>query len=356
MTLRERPTIVQMNDVAIRVEGRVGRITLKRPEALNALTYEMVRAIAEALDDWRGDRAVRLVLIDGDGERAFCAGGDVRQIYESGRQGDFFFARRFWADEYRLNAQIARYPKPYVALAHGLVMGGGVGVSVHGSHRVVCETSRIAMPECAIGLVPDVGGSAILAAAPGHLGEFLGLTGHRMGPGDAIRAGFADRFVPADRWPALVADLLETADADMVESHAANPPASALAPDQAAIDDAFSAPDLATLVARLESSDWGAQVLGSLARHSPLAMAVTLELIRAARRDPGLEAALTREYRAVWRAISDGDLLEGIRAQVIDKDRTPQWRHAIDGVRPAEIDAMLAPLGADDLDIGRAAG
>lgn len=356
MTPRKRPTIVQMRDIAIRVEGRVGRITLTRPEALNALTFEMVGAISAALDAWRDDPVVAMVLIDAEGPRAFCAGGDVRQIHERSRQGDFSFARRFWADEYRLNAGIARYPKPYVALAHGHVMGGGVGISVHGSHRVVCETSRIAMPECAIGLAPDVGGTALLAEAPGRLGEFLGLTGHRMGPGDAIRAGFADHFVPAGRWHALVADLLETSDADMVESHAVNPPASELAPDQFAIDEAFSAPDLATLVARLESSDWGAHVLRSLARHSPLAMATTLELIRAARRDPGLDAALAREYRAAWRSISDGDLLEGVRAQVMDKDRKPLWRHAIGGVCAAEVDAMLAPLGADDLDIGRAAG
>ena len=345
-----------MSDIVIRVEGRVGRLTLNRPEALNALSYEMVRAIEDALDRWREDPAVRLVLIDGAGERAFSAGGDIRQIYRTGRQGDFFFARRFWADEYRLNARIARYPKPYVALTHGLVMGGGVGVSVHGSHRVVCESSRIAMPECAIGLVPDVGGSELLAGAPGHLGEFLGLTGHRMGPGDAIRAGFADHFVPATRWPALVADLLETADADIVDRHAEPPPAAALASDQPAIDDAFSAPDLATLIARLEVSDWGMQLLKGLVRFSPLAMAATLELIRAARREPGLEAALAREYRAVWRAIGDDDLLEGIRAQVIDKDRAPRWRHALDGVRREEVEAMLAPLGADELDITRGPG
>ncbi|HMQ94614.1 enoyl-CoA hydratase/isomerase family protein [Amaricoccus sp.] len=284
-----------MSDIVIRVEGRVGRLTLNRPEALNALSYEMVRAIEDALDRWREDPAVRLVLIDGAGERAFSAGGDIRQIYRTGRQGDFFFARRFWADEYRLNARIARYPKPYVALTHGLVMGGGVGVSVHGSHRVVCESSRIAMPECAIGLVPDVGGSALLAEAPGHLGEFLGLTGHRMGPGDAIRAGFADHFVPAARWRALVADLQETADADIVDRHAEPPPAAELASVQPAIDEVFAAPDLATLAARLEVSDWGMQILKGLVGFSPLAMAVTLELIRTARREPRLEAALRPE-------------------------------------------------------------
>lgn len=338
-----------MSGVAIRVEGRAGRITLTRPQALNALSYEMVRAIEDAIDAWACDDAVALILIDAEGERAFCAGGDIQEIYRTGRQGDFFFARRFWAEEYRLNARIARYAKPYVALCQGLVMGGGVGVSAHGSHRVVGESTRFAMPECGIGLVPDVGGSALLAAAPGHLGEYLGLTGHRMTPGDALRAGFADRYVPLSDWPALSATLVESGDPGVVEEFARPAPESPLADVQAQIDDAFAAPDLATLAARLEASDWGHGVLKALARQSPLSMACALVLVRAARRAPGIEAALTREYRFTWRSISDGDLLEGIRAAVIDKDRTPQWRDALDGVRPEQIAAMLAPLGTHEL-------
>jgi enoyl-CoA hydratase/carnithine racemase len=338
-----------VSDISIRVEGRAGRITLTRPRALNALTYDMARTIDETLALWAHDPAVALVLIDGEGDRAFCAGGDVREIYDRGRIGDFHYARRFWSDEYRMNALIAGFPKPYVALAHGLVMGGGVGISVHGSHRVVCETSRIAMPECAIGLVPDVGGTAVLAAAPGRLGEYLGLTGHQMEPGDAIRAGFADHFVARADWPGLVAALVETGDPAAIASVETPAPADRLSARADAIDDAFSAPDLATLIARLETSDWGHEVLGVLRGKSPLSLACTLELVRAARSVPGIDAALRREYRCTWRCISDGDLLEGIRAQVIDKDRAPRWQDPIDGVTAARVAAMLAPLDADEL-------
>jgi enoyl-CoA hydratase/carnithine racemase len=231
----------------------------------------------------------------------------------------------------------------------GFVMGGGVGVAAHGSHRVAGASTRVAMPECGIGLIPDVGGTHLLAGAPGHLGEYLGLTGHRMGPGDAIRAGFADHFVPEADWPDLAARLVESGDADAVASFEQPAPEAALAADQARINDAFAAPDLATLAARLEATDWGHGVLKTLARQSPLSMACTLALVRAARREPGIEQALAREFRFTWRSVSDGDLLEGIRAAVIDKDRSPIWRDAMDGVTPAQVEAMLAPLGRDDL-------
>ncbi len=337
-----------MTDIAVRTEGRAGRITLTRPQALNALTHAMASAIEDALDAWAEDDAVALVLIDGEGQRAFCAGGDIAAVYETGRRGDFDPARRFWADEYRMNAKIARYPKPYVALLHGFVMGGGVGIAGHGSHRVVGESVQVAMPECGIGLIPDVGGTQLLADAPGHLGEYLGLTGARMGPGDALHAGFADAFVPEAAWPALTAALVATGDpAAAVAATAAPPPESPLAARAEAIDDAFAAPDLAALAARLEASDWGHGVLKVLARQSPLSMACTLELIRAARRDPGIEKALRREYRFTWRSARDGDLLEGIRAAVIDKDRNPVWRDTLDSLRPEDVAAMLAPLDAE---------
>lgn len=341
-----------MSDIDIRTEGRAGRITLTRPRALNALTHAMARAIAAALEAWADDPAVALVLIDAEGERAFCAGGDIAEVYASGRRGDFARARRFWAEEYRMNARIAGYPKPYVALLHGFVMGGGVGIASHGSYRVVGESARIAMPECGIGLVPDVGCSQILANAPGNVGEYLGLTGSRIGPGDALWAGFADTFVPETEWAGLVANLVATGDPGAIAARARPNPEAPLAALREVIDDAFSAPDLAVLAARLQTSDRWHGVLTSLRRHSPLSMACTLELIRAARRDPGLGKALRREYRFTWRAASDGDLLEGIRAAVIDKDRTPAWRDTFDGVRPDDVAAMLAPLGDDELALG----
>ena len=337
-----------MSDLHIRAEGRAGRITLTRPQALNALTHAMVRDIDATLAAWEGDDSVAFVLVDAEGPRAFCAGGDIAEVYASGRRGDFASGARFWADEYRMNARMARYPKPCVTLMQGFVMGGGVGISGHGSHRVVGATTRVAMPECAIGLVPDVGASAILAAAPGRLGEYLGLTGHRMGPGDAIRAGFADSFVPEDRWPELTAALLDTGDPDAAVAAFADPaPAAALAAEAERIDDAFEAADLAAIAARLEATDWGHGVLGALRRLCPLSMACTLALVRAARRDPGIEKALTREYRFTARACSDGEFLEGVRAAVIDKDRNPRWRDDMDSLRPEEVAAMLAPLEAE---------
>jgi enoyl-CoA hydratase/carnithine racemase len=340
-----------MTEVSIRVDNGVGRITLTRPQALNALSHAMIAEIDAAVAGWAEDPGVSMVLVDGEGPRAFCAGGDIAYVYETGRRGDFGAGRRFWHDEYRMNARIAQFRKPFVALMQGYVMGGGVGLAGHGSHRIVGESSRIAMPECAIGLIPDVGGSHLLSRAPGRLGEFLGLTGHRMGPGDAIRAGFADAFVPEAHWDALVERMIEAGNPGVISEFAATAPDAELVAEAEAIDDAFAAPDLATLAVRLEASDWGHGVLKGLARQCPLSMACTLELVRAARREPGVEAALGREYRFTWRAASDGELLEGVRAAVIDKDRNPVWRDDMDSLRPEEVAAMLAPLGADDLDL-----
>lgn len=338
-----------MNEVAIRVENGVGRITLTRPRALNALSHAMVVEIDAALAGWAGDAEVTMVLVDGEGPRAFCAGGDIAYVYETGRRGDFDAGRRFWRDEYVMNARIAGYRKPVVVLMQGYVMGGGVGLGGHAGHRIVGESSRVAMPECAIGLIPDVGGSHLLSQAPGRLGEYLGLTGHRMGPGDAIRAGFADVFVPESRWGELAKRLVEAAGPGVLDDFAAAAPEAELAAEAEAIEDAFAAPDLATLAARLEASDWGHAVLKRLAGFCPLSMACTLELVRAARREPGVEAALRREYRFTWRAASAGELLEGVRAAVIDKDREPVWRDDMDSLRAEEVAAMLAPLGADEL-------
>jgi enoyl-CoA hydratase len=308
----------------------------------------MSQALEDALDAWAADPAVALVLIDAEGERAFCAGGDIAALYRDGIRGDFAPARNFWAQEYRMNARIARYPKPVVALMHGFVMGGGVGIGGHASHRIVGETVRVAMPECGIGLIPDVGGSHLLARAPGRLGEYLGLTGHRMDAGEAIHAGFADHFVPEAAWPALVETLERTGDAAAVAKAAPPGPEAPLAARQQAIDLAFSAPDLAAVLDRLDQAGDG-DTLKTLRGAAPLSMACTLALVRAARAEPGIEKALAREYRCTWRCISDGELLEGIRAAVIDKDRAPRWRYPLDSALDARAAAMLAPLGDNDL-------
>ena len=207
-----------MSDIHIRKAGKTGRITFTRPRALNAMSYAMCTAIEDALDAWEYDDDVKMLVIDAEGDKAFCAGGDIAELYDTGTKGDFAYGQTFWADEYRMNAKMFTFPKPVAAFMQGFTMGGGVGVGCHGSHRVVGDSSQIAMPECGIGLVPDVGGSYILANAPGRLGEYLGLTAARMNAGDAIHAGFADYYIPEDTWPALIAQLEDTGDWSLIDT------------------------------------------------------------------------------------------------------------------------------------------
>lgn len=330
-----------MSDLSIRKDRRAGRITFTRPQALNALTHEMAVAIHRALDDWRGDDSVALVIIDAEGDRAFCAGGDIAAVYHAGRAGDHAVGQDFFADEYRMNAEIADFAKPIVAFMQGFVMGGGVGVGGHAGHRVVGDTTQVAMPESGIGLIPDVGGTWLLSRAPGRIGEYLGLTGARMDAGDAIHAGFADIYLPEAEWDAAKEMLADTGDVTRLKGRPA--PASALADRDLS---AFGGRGVDDIVAALEQQgDEGA--LKPLRRNSPLSMAATLAMVRAARGDQRMQDAVSREYRFTRRATAQSDFLEGVRAQIIDKDRLPVW--AADA-GPAAVDAMLAPLGADELE------
>lgn len=343
-----------MSDILIRVEGQAGRITLNRPDALNALTYDMLLAIEQALDDWRTDDRVSLVLIDAAGDKAFAAGGDIVDLYRTGRAGDFEFGRRFWADEYRINAKVARYPKPYVAIMHGFVMGGGVGVSALGSTRIVTDGSQVAMPECGIGLVPDVGGSKLLADAPGHLGEYLGMTSTRMGPGDAIYAGFADSYVPAAYIEELTHRLVRSGTVSAITKIAEVPAEGPIMRSQIDIDAVFSAETPLGIIERLENSDeaWAAKALKAIRRNCPLSVACTMEMIRHARSLRRIEDALAQEYRFIWRCMEEGEFLEGIRAAVIDKDRTPQWaQQRLEDITPADVARMLSPPPGGDLEL-----
>ena len=342
-----------MTDIIIRKDGAAGRITLNRPEALNSLTEGMLQAIDGALTAWETDPDVALVMIDAAGDRAFAAGGDIVDLYESGRAGNFAFGQRFWAFEYQLNARIARYPKPYVAFMHGFVMGGGVGVSALGSHRIVCETTQVAMPECGIGLVPDVGGSKLLADAPGRCGEYLGMTGARMGPADAIYAGFADIYVPEAEWETLKARLVEAGDVGAIAKAAKAPGSGGLAGAQPQIDEAFSAASAVEVEAALVAipTPWAVATVKALRKGCPLSVATAMQMIRAAR-EMSLEEALAQEYRFTARCMEYGEFLEGIRAAVIDKDRKPQWaKPSLAKISAADIDAMLAPLGGSELEI-----
>lgn len=340
-----------MTDILIRIEGRAGRITLARPAVLNALTAGMAHALDAALRAWAEDDAVAVVVIDAQGDRAFCAGGDIADLYAAGRAGRFAEAQRFWRFEYRMNARIAGYAKPVVSLMQGFTMGGGVGVGCHARVRVVGETSRIAMPECGIGLVPDVGGSYLLARAPGRLGVYLGTCAARMGPADAILAGFADVFVAEADWPALIARLCrcdgEDAVAAALRPVTAPPPAGRLAPLRPEIDRLFGGADLRAIwTALAEDTPFAAAARAELAAVSPLSAACTVAMLRRLGPLPELSTALRQEYRFAHRAQEHADFLEGIRAAVIDKDRTPRWRHpSPDAVTEAEVAAMLAPLG-----------
>ncbi|MDH3661131.1 MAG: enoyl-CoA hydratase/isomerase family protein [Alphaproteobacteria bacterium] len=342
-----------MAEVDVRVEGAVGRITLNRPDALNALNRPMMDAIDGALVRWAGDAAVCMVIIDAIGDRSFCAGGDINELYHRTKAGDLAFSRKFWRDEYRMNARINSYPKPYVAVMDGITMGGGVGLSAHGSHRIVTERSMVAMPECGIGLIPDVGGTFLLGHAPGRLGEFLGLTGARMAADDAIHAGFADVYVPSETMPDLIEALVDEADVRPIERFAERPPEGKLVAQREVIDVLFAGEDLRAIAASVDaagSSDWLEKVNQALARACPLSMHAALSMIRAARGMTTLEEALVQEYRYTWRSLEEGEFMEGIRAAVIDKDREPRWaKPGIGDVTAADVEAMLSSLGDNEL-------
>ncbi|MFW5678571.1 MAG: enoyl-CoA hydratase/isomerase family protein, partial [Rhodosalinus sp.] len=278
----------------------------------------------------------------------------IVEMYRTGTAGDYDYGRRFWADEYRMNARLAEFSKPVVSFLHGFTMGGGVGVGCHGSHRIVGESAKLAMPECGIGLVPDVGGSLILSRAPGRLGEYLGMTGTRMGPGDAIHTGFADRYMPEEGWQALKAELCLSGDCAAVEHAAEAPPDSPLAARQAAIDAHFHGETLRDILSslRADGSDFARETLEAMAKGSPLSMGCAVEMIRRLRPRATIRDALAQEYRFTFRAMEHGDFLEGIRAAIIDKDRSPRWSHDPDHLGEEDVAAMLAPLGDDALHFG----
>ncbi|NNE87921.1 MAG: enoyl-CoA hydratase/isomerase family protein [Silicimonas sp.] len=337
--------------LSIRKTGRAGRITLQREKALNAVTWEMIREISSILPIWAEDDSIDVVVIDAEGTRAFSAGGDIAEIYAALIAEDFETPRRFWREEYQMNAMLFHFPKPVVSFMQGFTMGGGVGVGCHASHRIVGITSRIAMPECSIGLVPDIGGSYLLAQAPGHVGEYLGTTATRMGPGDAVFAGFADLFIPEAEWPDLIETLESTGAVDALSDAAQAPPASDLAKQQAQIERFFSGDTLRDILSELQASDtaWSRAAQKALAPNAPLAMAAAIELIHRARAFNTIAPALLQEYRFVHRIVAQGDFREGIRAAIIDKDKAPKWSHdSLSGPAHSEVLTMLEPLGDDD--------
>lgn len=332
--------------VLLRISGRAAYVTLNRPAVINAIDHAMVVRLAEVLEDCAADAAIGAVVLAGAGERGLCAGGDIRAVHADATQGDGSEAASFWADEYRLNVAIARYPKPYVALMDGIVMGGGVGVSAHGDVRIVTERSRIAMPETGIGFVPDVGGTYLLGRAPGEFGTHLALTGTVIGAADALLCGLADHYIPSDRLPAFSAALAERPVEDVLPSFTAEPPAGVLAGQRAWIDTCYAAAAAEEIVERLEQSGEPAakQAAQTILQKSPTSVKITLEAMRRARRLGALEPVMEQEYRVSCNAMRLPDLAEGIRAQIIDKDRRPHWTPATFAeVSPQVIEGCFAP-------------
>ncbi|MEH6633171.1 MAG: enoyl-CoA hydratase/isomerase family protein [Halopseudomonas aestusnigri] len=346
-------------ELIVRQEGAAGRITLNRPKALNALSLDMVHGMLAALEAWQKDEAIRLVIIDGAGERGLCAGGDIRALYKSCQEQDGV-AQQFWADEYKLNALIANYPKPYVAIMDGIVMGGGVGVSAHGSNRIVTERTMIAMPETAIGLFPDVGGTWLLANAPGEIGTYLGLSGHRVGAQDAIYAGLADIEVTSDRLSSLV-NALSTADYGgnahsdvdaILRGFSISTGPASLATQRSEIDNVFAHDQVEDIVVAASNlgTEWSEKLVKALSKHSPHSMKITLAAIKKAASLSGIEDDLDMEYRLALRMFARPDFSEGVRAAVIDKTGDPKWSPStLEEVSDDMVTSCFESLGDKEL-------
>lgn len=342
-------------------DGRgIGRVTLNRPAALNAVTLEMLHALDDRLADWEADGGIGAVVISGEG-RAFAAGGDIRRLYEAGRAGDAYTATFFW-DEYLTDWRVYHYPKPYVAIMNGVTMGGGVGLSVHGSHRVVTENTVFAMPETGIGFFPDVGATYFLPRLPGCIGLYMALTGARLRAADCLYTGIGTHYVPADRLAPLLealreAELAASADdarqrvTEVLDRFATDPGESPIAALRSSIDAAFRAEGVEEVVANLsaDGGEWAQKTLAGMMARSPTALKVAFEQVR---RGAALEfdACLTLEYRISQAFMRGHDFFEGVRATIVDKDGKPQWRpDSLAAVDPAVVQSYFEPPPDGDL-------
>ena len=343
-------------EVLFERRGRAGLITLNRPHALNALTLGMIRAMHAQLADWTDDAGVERVVIRGAGDRAFCAGGDIRLLRELGLNRDPE-AIALFRGEYRLNTLIKRFPKPYVALIDGTVMGGGVGVSIHGSHRVCAEHISFAMPETGIGLFPDVGATYFLPRLPGRLGTYLALTGARLGQSDALWSGVATHAVSRARFDHLMESLASHADVDLaIDEHAVASDPAQITELMPAIDRCFAFPTVEAIIAALQSETgalgpWASRTADVLRSRSPLSLKIALRQMQEGR-DASFEECMRIEFRIVNRVLQGKDFYEGVRAVILDKDHRPQWQHASpEAVTDEEVDRYFAPLGSNELEL-----
>jgi enoyl-CoA hydratase len=349
---------VSESDILFDRRGVAGVITLNRPKALNAVTHAMVRALAAQLNEWAHDPAVTRVVITAAGERAFCAGGDIRDLYELGRAGRQAEALAFWRDEYPLNSLIKHFRKPYVALIDGLVMGGGVGISVHGSHRIAGDRFQFAMPEVGIGFFPDVGATYFLPRLPGELGTFCALTGERFGAADAVASGVATHRVSSARFPDLLDALCgDTPVAAMLAAFGEAAGAAPILARRPAIDRTFGGDRVEDILAALEGeaaamsadADWAAATAATIRSKSPSSLKIALRQMRRGKALP-FDECMRVEFRIVSRIVYGHDFYEGVRAVVIDKDNAPRWDPpTLTQVSEAEVERHFAPLAAGEL-------
>jgi enoyl-CoA hydratase len=345
-------------EIVFERRGVAGVVTLNRPKALNAVTLAMVRALTRQLVEWRGDPSITRVVVTAAGGRAFSAGGDIRALYDLGHAGRHAEMLPFWREEYILNILIKRYPKPYVALVDGIVMGGGVGISAHGSHRIAGDRFMFAMPEVGIGFFPDVGATWLLPRLPGEIGTYCALTGERMNAADAHAASIITHCVPSSRFGELVEALCENAPVeDTVAAFAQEPSGGALLARRPAIDRLFQADRVEEILAALDAtvaaagavSPFAAATAETIWKKSPTSLKIALAQMRAGR-NLSFEACMQTEYRIVSRIIHGHDFYEGVRAVIVDKDNAPCWRPATLGeVSQDEVDRHFASLGADEL-------
>jgi enoyl-CoA hydratase len=347
--------IIQDGDVIVRAIGTLRRLTLNRPQALNAITLVMAETMTAFMRRWASDPAVGAILLDGAGERGFCAGGDIRALYEAARTGSDLPAR-FWATEYHLNVLITRSRKPVIVIMDGVVMGGGVGLSAHASHRVVTERSAVAMPEVGIGFFPDVGASYLLARAPGDTGTHLALTGSRINAADAIYCGLADIHIPAQRLAGLPAALSDCRGAEGVHARLeemSGPAAPGyLAAAQPWIEGCYAGNEAGVIVERLQNRDGPEPraALEAMRKASPTSLMVTLKNLRAAASFERVEQSFQQDYRIALACIAGHDFIEGIRATIVDKDRKPAWRpDRLADVKPDLVERHFKPVGALEL-------
>ena len=346
----------EAEDILFGRAGNLATVTLNRPQALNAFTLDMYRRFDPMLRAWAEDSSVKAVLIRGAGERAFCAGGDVRAIYEAGRglSGDHSLTAAFFREEYELIRRIHRYPKPYVAIIDGITMGGGAGVSVNGAYRVATERTMLAMPETGIGLFPDVGATRFLNLCPGRIGRYLGLSGVRVGAADALYCRFATHFVPRERVPALIAALIGSGGVEeTLAGFAADPGPAPIAARHPAIDRCFAGDTVEAILDALEreateggaNAEWAAETRAGLMTKSPTSLKITLRQLITGR-DLAIEEALALEYRLTQHVMAGHDFYEGVRAVLVDRDQHPRWDPpTLAGVDEAMVDSYFAPLG-----------